>query len=191
MISKIKKIIVNHLLSQNDWMQSKLIAHKNKTITISISNFEIHFEIKNNGQLKTIDKKKKVDCIIKLSINDFISQIINNNKGKISIEGDLELAKEVSEILKQIEWDIEEDLSKYIGDIPAIHTTRLIKKILHTGKNNINNLTGSLLEYWEEENKILAKKNHVSKFNYEVDQIVEDVDRLEAKINMIINKIKS
>ena len=191
MISKIKKIIINHLLSQNDWMQSKLIAHKNKTITIAISNFEIHFEVKNNGQLKTIDKKKKVDCIIKLSINDFISQIINNNKGKISIEGDLELAKEVSEILKQIEWDIEEDLSKYIGDIPAIHTTRLIKKILHTGKNNINNLTGSLLEYWEEENKILAKKNHVSKFNYEVDQIVEDVDRLEAKINMIINKIKS
>ena len=191
MTSKIKKIIINHLLSQNDWMQSKLIAHKNKTITIAISNFEIHFEVKNNGQLKTIDKKKKVDCIIKLSINDFISQIINNNKGKISIEGDLELAKEVSEILKQIEWDIEEDLSKYIGDIPAIHTTRLIKKILHTGKNNINNLTGSLLEYWEEENKILAKKNHVSKFNYEVDQIVEDVDRLEAKINMIINKIKS
>ena len=182
---------MNHLLSQNDWMQSKLIAHKNKAITISISNFEIHFEIENNGQLKTIDKKKKIDCIIKLSINDFISQIINNNKGKISIEGDLELAKEVSEILKQIEWDIEEDLSKYIGDIPAIHTTRLIKKILHTGKNNINNLTGSLLEYWEEENKILAKKNHVSKFNYEVDQIVEDVDRLEAKINMIINKIKS
>ena len=191
MISKIKKIIVNHLLSQNDWMQSKLIAHKNKAITISISNFEIHFEIENNGQLKTIDKKKKIDCIIKLSINDFISQIINNNKGKISIEGDLELAKEVSEILKQIEWDIEEDLSKYIGDIPAIHTTRLIKKILHTGKNNINNLTGSLLEYWEEENKILAKKNHVSKFNYEVDQIVEDVDRLEEKIKMIINKIKS
>ena len=191
MISKIKKIIVNHLLSQNDWMQSKLIAHKNKTITISISNFEIHFEIKNNGQLKTIDKKKKVDCIIKLSINDFISQIINNNKGKISIEGDLELAKEVSEILKQIEWDIEEDLSKYIGDIPAIHTTKLIKKILQTGKNNINNLTGSLLEYWQEENKILAKKNHVSKFNSQVDQIVEDVDRLEAKINIIINKIKS
>ena len=49
-------------------MQSKLIAHKNKAITISISNFEIHFEIENNGQLKTIDKKKKIDCIIKLSI---------------------------------------------------------------------------------------------------------------------------
>ena len=73
MISKIEKIIVNHLLSQNDWMQSKLIAHKNKAITISISNFEIHFGIENNGQLKTIDKKKKIDCIIKLSINDWDS----------------------------------------------------------------------------------------------------------------------
>ena len=190
-MSKIKKIIVNHLLSQNDWMQSKLFVHKNKTITISISDFETHFEIENNGQLKTSNKKKKVDCIIKLTINDFINQIINNKQGKISIEGDLELAKEVSEILKQIEWDIEEDLSKYIGDIPAIHTTRLIKKFLQTSKNNLNSLTGSIFEYWEEENKILAKKNHVSNFNSEVDQIVEDVDRLEAKINIMINKIKT
>ena len=62
---------------------------------------------------------------------------------------------------------------------------------MQTSKNNLNSLTGSIFEYWEEENKILAKKNHVSNFNSEVDQIVEDVDRLEAKINIMINKIKT
>ena len=190
-MSKVRKIIINHLLSHNDWMQSKLVFYKNKTINISISEYEFFFKIQDNGQLEIVDRPEKVDCTIKLTMNELINQFINGKNRKISIEGDLELAKEISEILKQIEWDIEEDLSKYIGDIPAVHSTRLIKKFFNSSKNNINNLSSSLFEYWEEENKILAKKNHVDNFNSEVDKIAEDTDRLEARINTITNKIKS
>jgi len=191
LIQKIRKNIINHLLLQNDWMQSKLINYKNKIITIVISDIKIIFQVQDNGQLETIDESKKTDCIINLTINDFINQFVNNkNKNKkIIVGGDLELANEVSQILKKINWDIEEDLSKYIGDIPAIHTTKLIKKIFKVNKNNINNLTSSLIEYWEEENPLLAKKRNVSYFNSEVDKIVEDTEILEARIQ-IINKRK-
>lgn len=188
MIQKIRKIIINHLLLQNDWMQSRLINYKNKIITIAISDIKIIFQIQDNGQLQTIDESKKTDCIINLTINDFINQLVNNKNKKIIVEGNLELANEVSQILKKIKWDIEEDLSKYIGDIPAIHTTKLIKKILKTNKNNINNLTSSLIDYWEEENPLLVKKRNVSYFNSEVDKIVEDTKILEAKIKTIKNK---
>ena len=64
-------------------------------------------------------------------------------------------------MLKKIEWDVEEDLSKYIGDIPAIHATRFLKKVVNTSQKNINNLTGALIEYWQEENPILAKKRSI------------------------------
>ena len=57
-------------------------------------------------------------------------------------------------------------------------------------QKNIGNITGALLEYWQEENKILTKKRDVEIFNSEVDKIVEDTERLEAKINIIIEKIK-
>ena len=189
MIQKIRKIIINHLLLQNDWMQSRLINYKNKIITIIISDIKIIFQIQDNGQLQTIDKSKKTDCIINLTISDFINQIVNNKNKKIIVEGNLELANEVSQILKKIKWDIEEDLSKYIGDIPAIHTTKLIKKILKTNKNNINNLTNSLIDYWEEENPLLAKKRDVFYFNSEVSKIVEDTKILEARIKIINKKL--
>ena len=190
MIQKIKKIILNHLLSQNDWMQTRLVNHKNKVVVIEISGLKIILKIDENGLLHSLNDSEEFDCIIKLTINDFINQLINKNKGNISIKGDLELANQVSQVLKKIEWDVEEDLSKYIGDKPAIQVTKVLKKIVTNSQKNIGNITGALLEYWQEENKILTKKINVEIFNSEVDKIVEDTERLEAKIEMIIEKIK-
>ena len=191
MIEKIRKIILDHLLSQNDWMQSKLIDHKNKVVVIEISGLKNILKIDENGLLHSLNKSEDIDCIIKLTVNDFINQLINKNNGSISIEGDLELANQVSQVLKKIEWDFEEDLSKYIGDIPAIKVTKVLKKIVTDSQKNISNITGSLLEYWQEENKILTKKRDVEIFNSAVDKIVEDTERLEAKMKIIIEKIKT
>ena len=190
MIQKIKKIILDHLLSQNDWMQTKLIDHKNKVVVIEISSIKLILKIDEKGLLHSLNETKEFDCIIKLTVNDFINQLINKNNGNISIKGDLELAHQVSQVLKRIEWDVEEDLSRYIGDIPAIQATKVLKKIVTNSQKNISNITGALLEYWQEENKILTKKRHVEIFNSEVDKIVEDTERLEAKIKKIVEKIR-
>ena len=190
MINKIKKNIANHLLLQNDWMQSELVDHKNKIIVIEISGFKITFKVKDDGQLEMIDEDKRYDCEISLTVNDFVGQLINDKNGKISIKGDIELANKISQILKKIEWDIEEDLAKYIGDVPAIQTTKILKKIKNTGKKNLQDLTGSLVEFWQEENQILAKKRDVEKLNNNIDIIVEDTERLEARIKNITEKRK-
>jgi len=190
LIQNIKKIILDHLLSQNDWMKTKLIDHKNKVVVIEISGLKLIFKIDENGLLHSVNESEKFDCIIKLTVNDFITQLTTKNNSNVSIKGDLELANQISQVLRKIEWDIEDDLSKYIGDIPAIQTTKVLKKIITNSQKNLGNITGALLEYWQEENKILTKKRNVEIFNSEVDKIVEDTERLEAKINIIIEKIK-
>ena len=190
MIQKIKKIILDHLLSQNDWMQTKLIDHKDKVVVIEISGLKLILKIDEKGLLHSLYESEEFDCVIKLTVNDFINQLINKKNGNISIKGDLELANQVSQVLKKIEWDVEEDLSKYIGDIPATQATKVLKKIVINSQKNISNITGALLEYWQEENKILTKKRDVEIFNSEVDKIVEDTERLEAKIKKIFKKRK-
>lgn len=182
--------MINHLLSQNDWMQSKLEVHKDKIILIEISGLKTIFRVEGNGQLQLLDKSNEFNCIIKLTINDLMSQLIEKKNGKILIEGDLELANEVSQVLKKIEWDIEEDLAKYIGDIPAIRATNMLKKIRQSSKKNLINLTGALVDYWQEENQILTKKRDVENFNKDTDRLVENTDRLEARLNSLVEKLK-
>ena len=190
MIEKIRKIILDHLLSQNDWMKTKLIDHKNKVVVIEISGLKLILKIDEKGLLHSLYESEEFDCVIKLTVNDFIDKLINKKNGNISIKGDLELANQVSQVLREVEWDVEEDLSKYLGDIPAIQATKFLKKVVTNSQENVENITGAFIEYWQEENKILTKKRDVEIFNSEVDKIVEDTERLEAKINIIIEKIK-
>ena len=191
MIQKIKKIILYHLLSQNDWMQTKLIDHKNKVVVIEISSIKLILKIDEKGLLHSLYESEEFDCVIKLTVNDFINQLINKKNGNISIKGDLELANQVSQVLRGVEWDVEEDLSKYLGDIPAIQATKFLKKVVANSQENVENITGAFIEYWQEENKILTKKRDVEIFNSAVDKIVEDTERLEAKMKIIIEKIKT
>jgi ubiquinone biosynthesis protein UbiJ len=99
------------------------------------------------------------------------------------------LAKEVSEILKKIKWDVEEDLSKIIGDVAANRVGILGEKVLNESKKITISVAEAFKEYWEEEKPLIAKKTRVHQFLVEIDNISEDVERIEAKINSLALKI--
>jgi ubiquinone biosynthesis protein UbiJ len=99
------------------------------------------------------------------------------------------LAQAVSEILKKIKWDVEEDLSKIIGDVAANRVGILGEKVFNESKKITISIAEAFKEYWEEEKPLIAKKNRVHQFLAEIDNISEDVERIEAKINSLALKI--
>lgn len=182
-MKKLKKFILNHILSQNDWMSSRLKKFHNKTILIKISELEFYFKINDQGLLVLAEKKENADASISMSTKSFINQIISKKNKDITIQGDIDLAKEVSEILKKIKWDAEEDLSKIIGDVAANRVGSMSGKFLKESKRAALSIAETFKEYWEEEKPLLAKKTRVQQFLTEIDTVNEDVERLEAKIN--------
>lgn len=183
MISKLRNQIINHILDQNDWMQSKLITHKSKTINLIIGSFDIFFLVDSKGNLKIIDCPKKKDAIIQMDSKSFLKMILSKERKGIKINGDIDLAKDFGSVLVNIEWDIEDDLSHFFGDVFAHEITQTGKSIIKKNKKNMQNLLETTIEFWQEENKILAKKDDVNNFMNEVDQILEDTDRFEAKLD--------
>ena len=185
----LKKIVLNHIFSQNDWMSSKLKKFKGKIVLIKISEIEMYFKINAQGLLVLTEKEVIPDTSIFMTVNSFFNQIISNKNKDISIQGDIDLAKEVSEILKKIRWDVEEDLSKIVGDVAANRLGRIGKNFLSGSKSAAINIAEAFKEYWEEENPLIAKKFRVERLLTDIDLISEDVDRLEAKINNLAVKI--
>ena len=188
-MEKLRKLVLNHVLSQNDWMSSRLKKFHNKTILIKISELSIFFKVNKKGLLEHISQVKDPDASISMPINSFINQIIHKENKGIAIKGDIDLAKEVSEILKKTKWDVEEDLSKIIGDVAANRLGILGGKFLNESKKVTISIAEAFKEYWEEEKPLIAKKTRVQQFLAEIDNINEDVERIEAKINNIALKI--
>ena len=189
MITKLKIILINHLLNQNDWMQSKLKPYSGMIIQLEIDALLLKFAVDNKGQLSANSSEISPDACIQMTIKSLIELITQKKRNGITVKGNLDLANDFSKVIEMLEWDIEEDLSHFIGDIPATEITKISKRLLKDTKNNIRNLAENFIEYWQEENKILSKKHDLDIFNGHVDELAEDVDRVEAKINNYIKDL--
>jgi ubiquinone biosynthesis protein UbiJ len=63
------------------------------------------------------------------------------------------------------------------------------EKVFNESKKITISIAEAFKEYWEEEKPLIAKKNRVHQFLAEIDNISEDVERIEAKINSLALKI--
>ena len=189
MIGKIKAKLINHLLSQNDWMQTKLKPYSEMIVELEIDTLSIKFIVSSEGQLVVADPEVSSDTYIHMTIKGLIQLITQKKKNEITVKGNLDLANDFSKVIEELEWDMEEDLSRFVGDIPATEITKISKKVFKHTKTNIKNLAENFIEYWQEENKILSKNDDLEIFNANVDELSEDVDRVEAKINNYIKEL--
>ena len=187
--AKFKKNSIESYLFTKRLDEFKVKKFKDKIVLIKISEIEMYFKINAQGLLVLTEKEVIPDTSIFMTVNSFFNQIISNKNKDISIQGDIDLAKEVSEILKKIRWDVEEDLSKIVGDVAANRLGKIGKNFLSGSKSAAINIAEAFKEYWEEENPLIAKKFRVERLLNDIDLISEDVDRLEAKINNLAVKI--
>lgn len=186
MILEFRNSIIDHVLNQNDWMREKLSQYENKVIALIIGPFAFDFIVCSDGNLKTIKNPSNSDTKIQMSIDAFIKTFITKEKKGINISGDIDLARDFADILSAIEWDIEDDLSRIFGDIVAHEISQAGKSFMQQNKRNVLEISGALVEFWQEENKILSKKNDVHEFIKNVDHLNEDVDRFEARLDKFL-----
>ena len=59
MIDQIKSKLINHLLNQNDWMQTSLRPYIAMTIELEIDALSLKFTVNNEGQLILVIQKPR------------------------------------------------------------------------------------------------------------------------------------
>ena len=178
--------IINHILNQNEWMKNELIQFKNKIVQLQVEPFTFQFQVNDLGQLISCDIQEHVDTSIFLTSQAFIRMVMTKQKKDITVSGDVDLANVFSKIILRARWDYEEDLSYLVGDVAAVEIAELAKGISRDGKKGLRSVAENIIEYWQEEKKILTSKAEVEKFNSEVDEIQESFSRVEAKINELL-----
>ena len=181
----IKRKLTNHLFQQNEWLKKDFSKHKSKSILFNVG--PIHYALKINeaGIPEYMEYLETYDAEIKLTISSAMELMRGNKKAHIEIKGDIDFATIISNVLKDIEWDYEDDLSEIIGDIPAYQLVKLGKKIVQNTKETSFNIADTFKEYWLEEKPLITKKRLVEQFNKEVDRLRFDVDRLEQRLKKL------
>jgi ubiquinone biosynthesis protein UbiJ len=106
-------------------------------------------------------------------------------KGEVEISGDTRLGHQFKNMFSQMDIDWSEPLANLLGDTVAYQLQQSGKKLGGWGKNTMESVSRSVSEYLQEESRDLVTETELNNFNDEVDQLRNDVDRLQAKINAL------
>ena len=199
------ELAVNKVLDLDEDSQARLMALSGKTcqvLPIELG-FMLQFTFTDSQVLVTSPESDENDptstkktfsndeCFIKLSVfaipelQDMSNFTRLIREDKLDFEGNLTIAQHFADLFKQLDIDLEEELSKYLGDVAA-HTLfekgkQLHKTFMHQSKLTIDTLSDALLD----EKRVAVRGIMVENFIGEVGDLAKAGDRLEARIKRL------
>jgi ubiquinone biosynthesis protein UbiJ len=106
-------------------------------------------------------------------------------KGAVEIRGDTDIARKYRELARLLAPDLEEELSLAIGDVPAHQLGRLARAVFGWSRSTAVTAVRNVAEYLAHERADLVPRAEAEQFTGGVDRLRSDVDRLEARINLL------
>ncbi|HEX4970276.1 MAG TPA: SCP2 sterol-binding domain-containing protein [Steroidobacteraceae bacterium] len=110
--------------------------------------------------------------------------------GSVHIEGDAEVAQTFSELLKAAQPDLEEELSRVVGDVAARQIGNAARSALGFARRAKDTFMQNIAEYLQEEGRDVPNRTEAEEFLQGVDKVRDDVERLEARLRLLEKRQK-
>ena len=108
--------------------------------------------------------------------------------GSLELTGDPHLASDFQKLLAYARPDIEEELSSVVGDVVAHRLGEFARGVSDWGRNARSTMGANIREYLQEESRDVPSRYEVDRFSDNVSTLRDDVDRLEARINHLLDE---
>ena len=108
--------------------------------------------------------------------------------GSLELTGDAHKAERFQRLLALAKPDVEEELSNVVGDAAAHRLGEIARGLGEWGRNARTTMSDNVREYLQEESRDVPSRYEVERFADDVGKLRDDVDRLEARINLLGDK---
>lgn len=115
-------LLLNHILLQEKEATGRLARQKGRVVHLQWRSLAIYLTVTPSGLLDRAPAEAKPDLVLALTEESSfaLAQVaLRGDKPAVRIEGEVQLAAEVNWLVDHVRWDLEEDLSRVIGDAPA------------------------------------------------------------------------
>ena len=193
---------INHALQLDPGTRQRLSALAGKVIAVEVAPAVLppvtvfmqphsagvdllgHFEDEPDCQLSGTPA-----ALLQLMLADNKQALLHD--GSIKIDGDVHLAQNLQSILADLELDWEAQLAQLMGDLPAHQLANQLRGLFTWGKQAADSMTMNLEEYLHEEIRLTPPRAEVEAFYQQVHNLQLATDRLEARINRLLDEPES
>jgi ubiquinone biosynthesis protein UbiJ len=114
--------LLNHVLMQEPQAMERLVRQKGRVVLMQWRAFTFRLQVSPAGLFDVAPPDAKADLVLVITQEStlaIVQELMQGGKPSVRIEGDVQLAAEVSWLIDHVRWDLEEDLARLMGDAPA------------------------------------------------------------------------
>ncbi|TAH47981.1 MAG: hypothetical protein EYC67_05735 [Betaproteobacteria bacterium] len=182
----------NHLLAQSGWARKRLQPHAGRTARLDLPPVgAIDFSISSDGHLAQWTSDESPDVLLRLTVGQLPQALTEGMEAvmrQVRIEGNAEFADALGFVFRHLRWDLEEDLSRVVGDIAAHRLVETGRQLSEQGRRAISNASGNLIEYLVEEEPLLVSRTALPAFASEIAELRDAVARLDKHVERVARR---
>jgi len=103
--------------------------------------------------------------------------------GDVDLTGDAATAQRFQKLLGLAKPDIEEEMSRVIGDVAAHRIAEIARGVGKWARDARSTMGGNIREYLQEESRDLPTRYEVDRFTQQVGVLRDDVERVAARLD--------
>jgi ubiquinone biosynthesis protein UbiJ len=179
---------INRFLRAHDaWALETLKPHAGKTALIASPPFETRLMVTERGELIAAHPEAPPDVVVTLTPGVLLRLLARDEAAwsAADVSGDVQFAAAIDYVRRNLTWDVEESLSRVVGDIAAHRIAGAGREVEQWARTAAVNLGHSFAEYAVHEQPMFASARAVEEFNREVDEARDHVARLEKRIELL------
>ena len=179
--------VINHLLDRELQARDRLKHHAGKIACFDLGLLQISLQVEADGLVATAAAGVMPSVTIRIKPADLPLILQNRERAfsYVSISGDADFANTISQVSQSVSWDVEDDLSRVVGDIAAVRLVAGAKSIAGSAVATQRKLVETTAEYFLEENPMLMRLQPIRDFAVDVARVRDDVERLAKRIERL------
>jgi ubiquinone biosynthesis protein UbiJ len=178
---------LNHILRSAPLALERLRKHAGRTVAFHVGPVPLAFTVQTTGEVVAAMPEAARDLTVRIS-PFLLPRLAAHEEGayrEVEMQGDAELAQEISFLARHLTWDVEEDLSRVVGDIAAHRLVGGARALRGFGREAVLRTAQGAAEYWTEESPLIASRVKVEGFIRDVAELRDAVERLGKRIDRI------
>jgi len=129
-------LLVNHILSQEAEAMRRMARHAGKRIAIVVGGVSVTWRVTLVGLFEsTTASPSSSEPDLRIDVTQaqwsaLIKTLVSGEQPEVQIFGDVMLAAELGWLREHVRWDMEADIARLVGDVPAVWLSSAGKQLV-------------------------------------------------------------
>ncbi len=178
----------NRVLSDYPAARRRLRAHDGKVVAAQVGSVQTCMRVTADGEMELVGNAgtPTPDADVSLTVPlSLLPRLVNKDEtalAQIVFSGDAELAATISDIARNVEWDVEADLSRVVGDVAAHRMVESAQRARAWQTDARQRFTANVAEYLIEERQAFITTRELETLARQNETLRDDIARLDARL---------